>query len=346
MRIAGAAALFTLLAGCKPPPPAVVVAPPAASPAAPEGMAPPRAAAAPGLASQLAVDGPVSARVSAAPADLVIWYGSEQRGSMETCGCPHRPRGSLARTVSYVAASRAASPAPGLLVNAGQWLTDAVGFQNMPMPQLAVMDRTMAEGMLASGWDVLNVTPRDLAGLPAVDAADRAKLPMVSANIEGPHIEPYRMFELGGRRIAVTGVAEPETTLSDLAGYTVHPVADALPVLQRIADKADAIVLLSYGTAEPVRALAQKVPRVVAVIDAANHNQYVEPFYVRNAVWALSFVQTMRLGELRLVFGPDHRVQTGLDRHIDLDPEVADDPTLLAMQQRARAAIDATGTLP
>ncbi len=330
--------------GCKPVPTALVASP-SVSPSAVIQAAPTPSATA-GLYSELAIDGPLDVRVSRAPADLVLYYGSEQKGSMETCGCPHRPRGSLARTASYVAASRAASPAPSLLVNAGAWLTDAVGFQNMPMPQLAVMDRTMAEGILQGGWDVLNVTPRDLAGLPGVKPADLARLPMVSANIEGPHIVPYRLFTVGGRTVAVTGVAEPEVTLSDLAGYTVHPVSDALPVLHSIAEKADAIVLLSYGSAAPVRTLAQREPKIVTVIDAAGHNQYVEPFYVKNAVWALSFVQTMRLGELRLSFGPDNRVQSALDRHIDLDPEVPDEPILLGMQQRARTAIDAASGAP
>lgn len=311
----------------------------------------PTPAADTGLSSELAVDGPLSSRVSTSPADLVIFYGSEQRGSMETCGCPHRPRGSLARTESYVRASERAalgvvqpshySP-ESLLVNAGEWLTDAVGFQNMPLPQLAVMDRTAAKGFIQGGWDALNVTPRDLAGLPGVEPADLARLPMVSANIEGPGIERSIDFPRADRWFVVTGIAAPEATPSDHAGYVMHPPEDALPFLQQQAERGiDGIILLQYNASDAAKMLARRVPKIIAVIDAGDHNQYIEPFYVNRAVWVLSFVQTMRLGELRLTFAPDGSVATGLDRHIDLDPEIPDDPVLKAMQDDARRAIDA-----
>ncbi len=323
--------LFALaLAACAPKTPTTTTV------TAPAG---PIASAEAGLLSELAIEGPLEARVSKSPASLVLFYGGEQRGSMETCGCPHRPRGSLARVSSYVKASRAANPGvPSLLLNAGEWLTDAVGFQNMPMPQLEVMDRTMAEGLIMGGWDVLNVTPRDVTGLPGVRPSDVSKLPMVSANIEGPHIERSRQFELGGRKYAVTGIAGVEETLSDIAPYKIHPVGDALPFLQSLANDVDGIVLLAFDAAEDAKMFAMRVPKIIAVIDAAGHNQHVEPFYVKNAVWALSFVQTMRLGELRLTLS-DGRV-TGVDRHIDLDPEIPDDPILAAMQQAARVEID------
>ncbi|MSP53996.1 MAG: hypothetical protein EXR69_00065 [Myxococcales bacterium] len=301
----------------------------------------PTPAADKGLYSELAIDGPLASRVSTSPADLVIFYGSEQRGSMETCGCPHRPRGSLARTESYVQAAARSSPY-SLLVNAGEWLTDAVGFQNMPLPQLAVMDRTAAKGFIQGGWDALNVTPRDLAGLSAVDPEDLARLPMVSANIEGPGIRRSIELRTADGWFLVTGIAAPEATPSDHAGYTVHPPEDALPFLQQQAERAiDGIILLQYNATDAAKMLARRVPRIIAVIDGGDHNQYVEPFYVNRAVWVFSFVQTMRLGELRLTFAPDGSVATGLDRHIDLDPGIPDDPVLRAMQEEARRAIDA-----
>lgn len=295
-----------------------------------------------GLFSELVIDGPLDARLSRAPADLVVFYGGEQRGSMETCGCPHRPRGSLARVASYVQAERAASPGtPSVLVNAGEWLIEAVGFQGMAMPQLAEMDRTMAQGLLAGGWDALNVTPKDLAGLPGVAPADLARLPLVSANIAGPHVEVARVVDVGGRRVAITGVAAPEALASDLPGYSVVPVADALPALTALAETVDAIVLLAYKSPDDARRLAQRVPKVLVVVDAGGHNQATEPFYVGNAAWVLSYTLTMRLGELRLTFGEGKR-PTALDRHVDLDPSIPDDPTLAALQRQARASIDAT----
>ncbi len=297
-----------------------------------------------GLFGELVTDGPLASRVSTSPVDLVVYYGGEQRGSMETCGCPHRPRGSLGRLQSYVAASEAANPGPThALVNAGEWLTDAVGFQNMPMPQLAVMDRTLAHAFAAMGWDALNVTPRDLSGFPGVDPAELGYLPMVSANIRGPSIAPYRRVGNGENGWVITGIAANDPTPADHPGYDVQAPEAGLAVLQHLAADpgVGGIVLLEYNASDAAKMLAKKVPKIVAIIDAADHNQDDEPFYVNHAVWVRSYVQTMRLGELRLTFKPDGSVASALDRHIDMDPEVPDDPAISALAIAARRAIDA-----
>lgn len=280
------------------------------------------------LSDEVVTSGSVAARLSDAPADVVLLYGGEQRGSLGTCGCAHRPRGSLARVQTYARAVRAREPA--LLLNPGEWLTDAAGFQNTPMPDLAEGDRLVGRALATMGWDALNVTPRDLAGLPALEVTDRARLPMVSANIAGPRIETARRFTVGGRVIAVTGIAAPDLPLNPLRGYTLGPVMTALPVLLGLADEVDGIVLLSFDASDEARTLAQRVPKIVAVIDAGGHQHHVEPFVVKNAVWVLSFFQSQRLGELRLRFGPEG-LSHALSRHIDMDPEVADDSEIAAL---------------
>jgi hypothetical protein len=50
-------------------------------------------------------------------------------------------------------------------------------------------------------------------------------------------------------------------------------------------------------------------------------------------------MQTMRLGELRLVI-EDGRIAQAMDRKIDLDPEVPDQRSLQAVVRSARTALD------
>lgn len=297
------------------------------------------------LASELVVEGALRQRISESPADVVIFYGGEHKGSTQTCGCPKRPRGSLSRLAAYIEGSREANPdTPSLLVNGGYWLESAIGLDGKQRADVAAMNRWMLQGVAQSGWDALNVSLTDLTAIAALlaDAGAEAvnALPIVSANIHGPGIQPYVVVERGGQRIGITGIAASEPVLSDLPGYSIDPPQTAVATLNELAGKADVVVLLAYQAPEAAKALATQVPALDVVIDTARHSEFYEPFVMGHAVWVRSHYQTMRLGELRLNLS-DGAVRGALDRKIDLDSQLPDDPTLLALQQQARAEIDA-----
>jgi len=303
----------------------------AAAPAVPEA-----------LAGELAIDGPIGKRVSKAPADLVIFYGGEQKGSLETCGCPKRPRGSFARMDAYVDASRAANPGvPDVFVNAGYWLQDAMGFDGVVRDDVIVGNTWMVRGVRAVGFDALNVGAPDIAGLAHLGPSEGPPLPLVSANVEGPGINRWVIVDRGGVKVGITGITAQGQSL-DVPGYTIRAPASAGAVIDALAEQADVIVLLAYGATESAVKLAAGHPSVDVVVDAALHREWQDPFYTpANAVWVGSHLQTMRLGELRV--GLDKgRVTGGLSRQIDLDPDMPDDPALLAMQKQARTELDAS----
>lgn len=307
----------------------------AAEPAAPSGPM--------SFLGEVESTGGLHARVSEAPADLVVYYAGEQRGSMETCGCPHRPRGSLARLKRYVDASRAAAPStPGVLVNPGDWLQEAVDFDGVVHADLALSNAWMARGVLATGYDALHVTPRDLAGLLTLPEGDRAALPLVSASIAGPGIAPFLLIERGGLRVGVTGISAEEPTLTDTPGYTRPSAAAVEGVIRTLTEQADVVVLLSWHAAATARGYASVIPRLDVVLDADRHREEQDPFQVGGAVWALSDEGGLRVGELRLGLA-DGRVTDALDRHIDLDEAIPDDRAVLRVQQQGRAAVDALG---
>lgn len=298
-------------------------------------------AAAPALTGELVQDGALGKRVSAAPADLVVYYAGEQKGSMDECGCTSRPRGGFARLVSYVGASRAASPAASLLLNPGQWLDDPGGFDGLLRPEAVASDRWMARGAAAVAWDALNVAPPDVAGFSVLPADALRGLPLVSASITGPGIARWRVIERGGVKVGITGIAAADPTLAQAQGYRVGRPEDAVETVRALAAEADVVVLLAWHAPEAAKAIAKAVPEVDVVIDANRHTAQEEPFLVGDAVWVFSMHEGQRVGELRL--GLDGgRVTSAFDRQIDMDPQVPDDRALADLQRQARAAIEAT----
>lgn len=292
------------------------------------------------IRSETLIDGPMASRRATEPADLVILYGGEHKGSLETCGCPHRPRGSLARVETV----RAAEGGPALLVNAGYFLEDPTGFDGAIRPDIVEGNRWMAQGLAAGRWDVLNLTPFDAAALPSMDAASRAALPLVSANLSGPDVAPYRIVERGGLRIGVTGVAGEEATLGGLGPYSFAPTRRVVEVVEGLAAQVDVVVLLSWHADELAATIARKVD-VDVIVDANLHREQAPARPVGHAWRVDSYFETMRLGELRLDL-EGGQIVGGVDRQIDLDPTLGDDPGLLALQHEARTAIDTIQSAP
>jgi 2',3'-cyclic-nucleotide 2'-phosphodiesterase (5'-nucleotidase family) len=319
--------LLTLLACARPDPAALA-----------DGGLPHR----PILASELADTGSVRERLPAKDdANLVLLYGGEQMGSLETCGCPKRPRGSLARVEGYRQALRKARPGvPDLLLNAGNWLDDTIGTEGDSLRlDVEIADAWMVKGVEEGGWDALNVGFRDLPFLAgtafpagAVSASVRPEDPA-----SGP--APYRVLQAGDLRVAVTGVSPLGMAFVQPAGWSWQDEVESVRALVPAMEKeADLVVVLAYSVGPKARELA-RIPGVDVVIEAGEFHERWEPSFEDSAVWVRTHFQTMRLGELRLVVR-DGRVVGALDRKIDLDDAIPAAPRLLAMQKEARAEID------
>jgi 2',3'-cyclic-nucleotide 2'-phosphodiesterase (5'-nucleotidase family) len=284
------------------------------------------------VGSELVVEGRLEQRTSRSPADLVLHYGGEHRGSLETCGCPRRPRGSLARWKAYMDAAEGAA----LRVHAGAWLEDPTGFDGALRLDVLEQDRWMVQGLTRLGLTALNLAYSDIPALARVDPVD---LPVVSANVEGPGVARWVTRDVGGVRVGITGVTAVGATLGDAPGFVARPPASAAAALEELSKQVDVVVLLTYGASEAAAELARREPAVDVVIDAASHRETAPPRREGRAVVVESVVQTMRAGELRLKL--EHgRVVGGLDRKVDLDPEVPDDPELGRLTREARTALD------
>ncbi len=317
----GLSVLFLLLA--------CVTTPPATPPVALQPPAPPAA-----LQVELASQGSLQDRLSPADdSDLVIFYGAEQSGDLGPCGCPSRPRGGLARMASYSDATNAqAGASPAILVNSGQWLEDAVGIDGNPRADVATLNRWMIKGQLALAPDALNVSTHDMAGLSGLGSGGD-DLPLVSANVSGPGIEPMRFIKRGDLTIAITGITKKGMTLLQTPGYEVRePYSAALDVIDGL--DVDLVVLLSYHAREAAKKLAEE-GRVDVVIDAQRHRTLDEPGRIGGALWIRSHFQTLRLGELRLRLN-EGKIHTAMDRKIDTDEALGEERTQAAIYREAR----------
>jgi hypothetical protein len=286
-----------------------------------------------GMRGELVVDGPLEARLSSAPADLIIFYGGEERGDLGPCGCPDRPRGGLARQQAYMRA--AAGTTPALAVNAGGWLDDRRTLEGEPRPEAPLLNGYMVRGQQQIGAAALNISTGDLAGLAALGRPP--ELPMVSANLSAPGLKPAVELELAGLRLAITGISAPTLAALPVGTSAVEPRKAARPLLRQLRERADLVVLLAWSAPEAARDLARE-GLVDLVIDAQQHRGYEAPFRVGSAVWVRSFDQTERLGELRLDL-EGGRLQGVLDRQIPMDDRIPADPVLSSLQSAAEGEL-------
>ncbi len=295
----------------------------------------------PGLSGELVHAGSTLDRLSNQPADLVVFYGGEEKGSLEPCGCPDQPRGGLARQAAYILAARAAAPdTPTLVVNGGYWLLDARSLDGSPRADTLAHNRWMTTALQQLGVDALNVGIHDLGALSMGERVP--DLPLVSAHIEGPGVLPWVRIEQGGLRVGVTGVTTGSTAYHQQPGYDLgHPTRDTRATLERLRPEVDVLILLAFGDAGPARSMAE-AGLVDVVIDTNRHRERSPPMRIGDAVWVRSFAGTERLGELRIGLGPDgRRVATAVDRKIELDPEMSDEPDMAALISAARHDIEA-----
>jgi 2',3'-cyclic-nucleotide 2'-phosphodiesterase (5'-nucleotidase family) len=287
------------------------------------------------LRSVLASNGPLESRLAAPDsASVVIFYAGEQKGSLDPCGCPDRPRGGLARMHAYIDATRATQSVPLVTVDGGNFLEDAMGLDGEARPEVPVMNRYVVEGLGRVGFDALNAGTPDLSGLTGLGAGG-VGLPIVSANAHGAGIWPSTIVDAGELRVAITGITSRGVTFVPTPAYAVEdPVEAGRATLRQLRQRSDLVVLLSYQAADAARTLAREGLADV-VIDTNLHSTFDEPLRVGRAVWVRSSLTTMQLGELRLTV-LDGRIVQALDRKIDLDGEIAGniEDELLADQAR------------
>lgn len=271
-------------------------------------------------------------------ADLVLFFGGEQAGSLQPCGCSE-PRGSLYRVEAYVDASRAQQSTPDLLVNVGHWLDDSITAQELPTPQAHASNPWMLEGLEAGGWDVLNLTAQDLPWLLHMGERPHNA---VSANLrpDDPDADwppPYLSFYIGELYVVLTGVTGDSMAWTIPSGWEV---GDPVQAVSQVLDysQADLFVVLAYDVDEHAEALAA-LDGVDVLIEGDGYLERYPPLVQDGTLWVRSHLETRRLGELRLHVDQG-RIVSSLERRVDMDSGIPDGPRTAALAEEARQALD------
>ena len=286
------------------------------------------------LRAELISDGTVEARLAEPDdAEIVIYYMGEQKGSLAPCGCPDRPRGGLPRAASYIEKA-----SPGIILNAGYWTDDGQGIDGNPRADATLKNQWMMRGLEALPVNAVHVSFNDLFGLATIPE-DAPNLPLVSANISGPGIEPFVIIHQNGHRIGVTGISHPGHPSVATPGFVrSQPTTSAAPIIETLHASTDAVILFAHGATEAAKKLVRS-GHVDVVIDTNEHRSFEPPFRVGNAVWVRSYVQGMQLGELRLGEVKDG-MRWAFDRKIDLDDGLPNHHALNILNEEAKAEIE------
>ena len=284
------------------------------------------------LSSELVLGGSVVQRLAPPDeAELVLFFGAEEQGSLEPCGCEGDPRGGLGRVASYLAAAREElGQTPSLYVDGGAWLDDGRGLGGQALPEAAVRNRWMIRGLQSLEVDALNVAVSDAWALEAMGTAP--SVPLVSANVSGPGVQVARSFELGVR-VAVTGLTVPGPAFLQPEGYALAPPREIRDTFIDLREAHELVVLLSYGAADEARRLARQ-GLVDVVIDTERHRGSFPPARVGDAVWVRSHEGTARLGELRL--RREASRWSAHERKVELDEQVPVSEPIRSYTRRAR----------
>jgi len=292
-----------------------------------------------GLSSEIAEAGHLPERLARPDlADLVLLYGAEAGGALGPCGCDKQPRGGLARIKTYADETRARSPdAPVWLVDAGGWLDSTLDFHGAPRLDAMAANDWMVRGLNVLHPVALNISWSDLSTLPGFDTPP--DLPLVSAHITGPGIAPYIERTLADRRVVFTGIAHQGPPMLVPEGYEMtDPVAGVRAALAAADVQPDDLVVLLSSESNAAGTTIAEAGLVDVVIDARQHRYRDPPFRSGDAVWVKAHHQTLRLGELRIRV-QDGRASWALDRKIDLDTDIPDDPTLARWAKQAEREV-------
>jgi len=177
--------------------------------------------------------------------DLPVYFTCDTDGRLEPCGCFTGQYGGLTRLKTVLDGL----PSPDALrLDVGD---AAGGHEDYDLIQYGYM----LQAFKAMNYDVLNAGARE-ARFPAARLREwhrTSLVPLVSANLvdratRQPVLDPWRIVERGGYRVAVIGVVDPKGLAEEIdPALAVEEMEATLARrLPELRGKADAIVLLAF----------------------------------------------------------------------------------------------------
>jgi 5'-nucleotidase / UDP-sugar diphosphatase len=246
------------------------------------------------------------------------------------------------RIATLVADARKANPNT-LVLDAGDAL------HGLPFANLE-QGASIVKLMGAAGYDYMTTGNHDynygLARL--LELQKQAGFRILAANVykDGARVfSPWVIRNLGGVRVAIYGLATPETAYkSDPKGFEGvtfnNPIIESRIVLAELKGRYDVLIALVHlgidDSSEFTSAkLAEAVPQLDVVIDGHSHSSLAAEVLknASNALIASADSYGASLGDVELIVGADRKVATRTARTLTLatNPAVASDPKVKAL---------------
>ncbi len=211
--------------------------------------------------------------------------------------------------------------------------------------------------MSAAGYNYMTTGNHDynygLARL--LELEKQASFKILAANVykDGERVfAPWVIRNVGGVRVAIFGLATPETAYkSDPKGFVGvafnDPIIESRIVLAELKGRYDVLVALVHLGIDDSSAitsvkLADAVPQIDVVIDGHSHSSLAATVLKNdsNALIVSADSYDTSLGVVELTVGPDRKVAARTARTITLatNPSIASDPKIKALADEITAA--------
>ena len=264
------------------------------------------------------------------PDKLVILSTTDVKGKTGPCGC-HVPKGGLARRASF-RDSIAGVYGQVSIVDNGNFVPESKERESEAWFLMDVM-KTI-------GLDAVGTSTNDLRfGYAKLKSnIDRTHLPMVSANLidlttKRPALQPYVIKSVGAAKVGYFSLMSDKVDLGPARDSlrVDEPTAVAQKTVAEMRKKgATVVVLLSQLGQVESEDLVTMVAGIDAVICGRNVPVLAKGRQIKNTVASYGGEQGHYIGQTVLTLNAAGRVKSGVNESIQLGPEVADRPDILA----------------
>ena len=263
--------------------------------------------------------------------DVRIFYGGDELGYLEPCGCSKPQVGGFPRRATLIA-RLAADAGATLLLERGNFVSAVNAQQRIKLEVILMMLSEMGCTAATLGGHDLSL---GTASLHAVRQG--ARFPFVSANARSDLFVPYHLATVnvggGSFRIGITAVTgEQEKSKFIAAGVSVDdPIPALKDVLRTLQGQTDYRVVLANVTERAARAIADECPGIDLIIAPGPDDEPLAQLEkIGQTVLALDGRRGKALGEVQLAVDAGRLICAGHAVH-RLDENVADSPAITAL---------------
>jgi hypothetical protein len=183
--------------------------------------------------------------------DLSVFLISELKGTIEPCGCNSDPLGDLSRTAEVLDQARAERPV--LFLDGGSTLYTEL----KPSPYMKVQEELKSD-LLEKTLPAIGLAGSGLGPYDLVAGPDKVRPARHAANVTGIATVPPAIHDVGGVKVGVFGVVDPDAVPGLRASDPAEAARTAISKLR--ADGAQFIVALAHMPRAKAKKLAKDAP--------------------------------------------------------------------------------------